>query len=650
MDLITSLKKRARPAPPVAVRGDADALDPEARRARQDFKVALVSMPFVSSARPSIQIGLLKAIAGSHGFPVDTHHLSLELAARLGTEVYEPISDFGRCFLGDWLFADAAYGAASPDKAHRFIEDYSVGPLLEQIGKTPDYLLHLRYEEIPRYLDHLMASVDWGQYRVVGFTSTFQQNLASFALAARIKARYPRVATIFGGANFDGEMGPELVRANDFIDYAIVGEGDVAFPEFLIALSSGLDPADVPGVAARRDGAVKPPSSRPPFEDMDQLPVPDYDEYFARARKLGLLATTPRRSVEIPFESARGCWWGAKQHCIFCGLNGSTMSFRAKSPERTRKDLALMAQRYRSFRFEAVDNIVDMSYLKTLFAELVAEEASYDLFYEIKSNLTREQIRLLSDAGVRRLQPGIESMSSPILKLMRKGVTAIQNVNTMRWCQHYDVHVGWNLLLGFPGETAEHYRDQAAVLRRLFHLRPPGGIGPLWMERFSPIYKDRALFPTRYMRPQKGYGYLYPGHVDIDRVAYFFDYEFEQKLPEEAYAETHAVVKAWQEAWKKTPRPRLEHWKADGFLMIEDTRDPESAGTHTFDDPLAALYLACSERPASAERVKRELSLPWPEQEIEGALDEFCARGLMMREGKLFLSLATPAVGGGRRR
>ncbi len=61
---------------------------------------------------------------------------------------------------------------------------------------------------------------------MAGFTSTFQQNTPSFALARRLKQRFPRIVTVFGGANFDDEMGPELVRAVDCVDIAVIGEGD----------------------------------------------------------------------------------------------------------------------------------------------------------------------------------------------------------------------------------------------------------------------------------------------------------------------------------------------------------------------------------------------------------------------------------------
>lgn len=48
------------------VRGDPDRLDSPVRRARSEWRVALVSMPFVAHFRPSIQLGLLKAIASSY--------------------------------------------------------------------------------------------------------------------------------------------------------------------------------------------------------------------------------------------------------------------------------------------------------------------------------------------------------------------------------------------------------------------------------------------------------------------------------------------------------------------------------------------------------------------------------------------------------
>jgi ribosomal peptide maturation radical SAM protein 1 len=385
---------------------------------------------------------------------------------------------------------------------------------------------------------------------------------------------------------------------------------------------------------------------RPLFRQLDDLPFPDYDEYFERAERLELFPAGHRRQLEILFESARGCWWGQKHHCTFCGLNGKGIAFRGKSPDRVREELRQAAKRYRTVRFSAVDNIIDMSYLKTFLPKLIEEGADYDLFYELKANLTREQIKLLSDAGVQSVQPGIESLNSHVLKLMSKGITGIRNVNTLRWARYYGINVIWNILYGFPGETAEDYRQQEEIIRRIAHLQPPDATIRIMMERFSPMFSDRASFPVRYMRPRASYGYVYPKRVDLERVAYTFDYAFEEGLPASEFRETRRLVAAWREAWRASRKPSLTYQSAEGSLQIEDLRDPSEPVAFTVADPLASVYAALSDRPNTVAKVKEELNLALPAGELEAALDEFCAHALMIREGHLFLSLALPAKRG----
>ena len=324
--------------------------------------------------------------------------------------------------VGEWLFSVAAFPGTAPDPDALFVDDLARG--LPQLGESPEKvrekLLRIRDVDVPAYLTALEESFPWHEAAVVGFTSTFQQNAASFALARRLKQRLPHVVTVFGGANFDGEMGPELVRAVECIDIAVMGEGEQAFPRLLGALAAGTGLDAVPGLARRQDGQVLVTPPVPPAVRLDDLPAPDYDEYFQRAEELGLLPRAGPRTVWLPIETARGCWWGAKHHCTFCGLNGTAMSFRPKSPERVLGELAQQARKYRSFRFEAVDNIMDMTYLTKLFPVLRDTETGYELFYEVKSSLRREQLRLMAQAGVRSIQPGIESLSSNVLRLIQQ--------------------------------------------------------------------------------------------------------------------------------------------------------------------------------------------------------------------------------------
>ena len=497
--------------------------------------------------------------------------------------------------------------------------------------------------KVPKYLDRVVDSIPWNEFRVAGFTSTFQQTVASLALAARIKRRFPGVCTLFGGANFEGEMGIELVRSMDCIDYAVVGEGDVTLPEFLIALEEGRDPADVPGVIGRRNGRVTPLRPRPPLSQMDDLPIPDYEDFFERAEALGVLLAAERDAVDLPFEGARGCWWGQNRHCTFCGLNRGRTAFRSKSTERILTELTTLARRHHSTKFVAADNIINMSYIRDLFPRLAKAKTHFRFSYNVRANLTREQIAELHQGGVEFIQPGIESLSSPVLNLMRKGVTSIQNVNILRWAHYYGIRVGWNILWGFPGETTQDYREQASFIRLIVHLPPATHFGRIWMQRFSPIFDDRVSFPILHVRPWRAYTYLYPTHVALDRVAYFFEYGLEDTLPESAYERIKNEIIRWQSAWRTGPTPALTFWYASGLLRIHDLRNRFAPAYYTFREPFASVYVSCSDRPQTAASLEHLCPDASTVEDIGKILNEFCARGLMMRDGIQFLSLALPA-------
>lgn len=578
------------------------------------MRTVLVSMPFMDADRPSIQLGLLKAVAEQQGHEVRTLHANLDFAAQLGVERYRQLSEHRGRLIGDWLFSIEAFGDAAPDAAGALLTEYDFGYLA---GDAEQMLRQIRDDEVPRFLDGLLETLPWKEVQVVGFSCTFQQSVASFALARRLKERYPHLRTVFGGANFDGDMGRELASSIDCIDYAIIGEADTAFPALLRELADGGDPQSV--------------SSQPVMTRMADLPAPDYDEYFERSQRLGVHPD----DLWIPFESARGCWWGAKHHCTFCGLNGTTMQFRSKPAEQVVAELAGQAKRYNLSRFEAVDNIIDMAYLKDLFPALIDAGTDYELFYEVKANLSRAQLELMAEGGIRVLQPGLESLSSNVLRLMDKGVRAAQNVNLLRWAQYYGIQVEWNILWGFPGETAQDYADQAAVVPHLVHLRPPSSAARIWMERFSPLFSS----PGR-RSPESSYRHVYPADVDLGKVAYFFEYDLPDALPDSAYDELRKSVSEWQTAWTAERLPTLRYWSSSGRLRIYDTRRPGTEGTFTFENTLAAIYLACSDRPTTADAVRRKLGLPV--EAVEEAFAGFAERGLLFLDEGLAVALAIP--------
>ena len=229
---------------------------------------------------------------------------------------------------------------------------------------------------------------------------------------------------------------------------------------------------------------------------------------------------------------------------------------------------------------------------------------------------------------------------------MDKGVRAAQNVNLLRWARYYGIDVAWSILWGFPGETVADYTTQAAAASHLIHLQPPEGSGRIWLERFSPLYTEPERFGLARREPERSYKYVYPERVDLDRIAYFFDYDVDGALPESTYEPLRRALAAWADAWRSDPQPTLTYWSVPGFLQIHDGRYPGRGGTYTFEGTLADIYLACTDRPATAAAVRRRLQLGQPVGFVEEVFDEFQRRGLMFRDDSLAVAMALPAVTG----
>jgi ribosomal peptide maturation radical SAM protein 1 len=620
-------------------------LAPATRSGSIATRIALVNMPFAMADRPSIQCGLLKAGLARAGHTVDVHYLNLELAAELGAGLYRELARqrFGE-LLGEWLFSAAAFGDRADEAAYRDscpgLDDHCAA-----LGVPFERFCEWRRERLPRWIARQVEEIDWSPYSVVGFTSTFEQNTAALALARRLKERHPEITVVFGGANFDGDMGKEFVRALPFIDYAVAGEGDRIFPRMIECLGRGESPLGLPGVVGRRPDGLVDGGAASPVKDLDELPDPDYDEYFATLFRLGRERVLDDASPLLLFESSRGCWWGQKQHCTFCGLNNNGMSFRARSAPAVAGQLGRLASRYQIVNFEAVDNIMSHRYLEELCAPLAERRYDYRIFYEVKANLTATQLRAMAKAGIHSIQPGIESLSTHVLELMRKGITMLRNVRLLKWAYYYGMQVSWNVLTGFPGETEDDYVQQLRAVSALRHLPPPGGCGPIWLERFSPYFFD-AAFPVRDVRPLRSYRYIYPEErLDLREIAYFFEYRMDAELPLERHRELRAEVDRWIAAWQRRPRPLLVYQRAPDWIQIVDRRSPEPA-VHAFHDHAAEVYEFCGETDRTEDAIAAHLAgaaggAP-PAGDLEVILRRFCDLGLMLEEKRRFLSLALP--------
>jgi ribosomal peptide maturation radical SAM protein 1 len=588
--------------------------------------VLFVVMPFGPLEFPHIGVSLLKAQLRARGIPAAIAYLNFPFVEAAGYQAYrsmtisipgnqEPLQWRYQGYdyyglVGEWIFARSLFSHTSEHD-----DDY-IRYLLANGMCAPEMVDGLRHMAalVEPFLDYCMRAVDWDRYSVVGFTSTFQQNLASLALARRIKERFPEKIIVMGGQNCSDVLGVQLHKSFPFLDYVFTGDADFSFPELVSRLGNGNGRRDdIPGQVRREATGSVVTAANGIVDAMDALSYPDFDDYLASYR------ISPLRHLFTPalqMETSRGCWWGAKHHCTFCGLNANGMAFRAKSPQRVMDELVHLVSRYKLPNILVVDNILSMDYFKNFLPELKRRKLGVQLLYETKANLNREQVQLLADAGVRTIQPGIESLSSGVLALMRKGVSPLQNVQLLKWCKEYGVHPCWNVLYGFPGETAADYDEMCRIAENLSHLTPPGCGGDVRVERFSPYFDYAGDFGIRNVRVHPSYRYIYPFDDSVlYNLAYFFDFDFDGRESVEGWsAEILGLIERWNYVHG---RSRLEVVsRTPDAMVVCDTRPNAVNPLYRFGMREAAVIDACDRAqtlPQIVKQVRRTLNGSMPQ-------------------------------------
>jgi ribosomal peptide maturation radical SAM protein 1 len=610
-------------------------------------RVLLVTMPFAGIDRPALGISLLQSALMRDGILADIAYFNLSFAEMLGPDFYSLVSNHVEpdnsdvipytALAGDWMFSQWYYGPGSLD-AQEYV-DVILRDRFALKDNVVTQILNAR-AAVPRFLHRCLDSVRWEDYSLVGFTSTFEQTFASLSLARLIKERHPEIRIILGGANCEGVMGEELHRQFPFVDYVANGEADHSFPSLVRALREGREPSDIKGIIWRRNGRSISNGAAGIVRDLDQLAYPNFDDYF---KQLSASSVSKTLQPWLQIEAARGCWWGERSHCTFCGLNGATMAFRSKSPRRVLDELFYVHERHDISYVAFVDNILDLQYFKTVLPELAQRKHDMHIFYETKSNLKREQVQLLRQAGIETVQPGIESLSSPILKLMGKGVSALQNIAVMKWARQHEVFAAWNLLYGFPKEDPAEYSKILDILQAITHLPPPDGVGPIRLDRFSPNFNEARKHGFSNLRPLQPYRYIYPFDDEaLSNLCYFFDFDYSDGRNPADYVDS---IVGFCADWKQQPKGTLTHTRLGKTgARIEDTRFNRIAKRVNLDRVQNAAYEFC-DVPRHVSLIKALLERSFPRRifEIEKIvrfLEYLVEVRVMVREGDVYLSVA----------
>lgn len=637
--------------------------------------VALVNMPFCTLHFPSIALAQLKyRLAERFGEQIhlQEHYLNIPFAHYLeGVQNYEIFEQNGLLTgFGDWFFRQAAFPDAA-DNTDTYFETYSFGDQAE--NNRLKQLVREKRAGLEAYWKAVIVEQELHKVDLIGLTSFFSQTTANIAMARWIKELNPDVCIVVGGPNCDGkEAGATLIDHVPWFDFIFSGSGLKSFPDFVARFLEDNPERlhNINGVYSKQNrlgnavqavksmdhiiqgqGTPLPTAAtdNPQFatgEIGDELPITvpielDYSVFLDTFEQhLGDSELEP----VLFFETSRGCWWGETAHCTFCGVNGLTMQYRNMEPDHAVGQFQSLFDAYgdRCNRFDGVDNIMPHAYPKTVFNQLQTPD-DITIFYEIKANLKEAEVKALSDAGVKVVQPGIESISTSSLKLMKKGATAFVNLKFLVYCLLHDVYPDWNILIGFPREHWTVYEKLHADMPLLHHLPAPGDVFPIMFDRFAPYFIEAEEYGLD-LHPYDYYllTYPFPKESVYAYAYYFLDHNTEAdyaSFTREWMPALHERLKTWIDRWeaKDGLEPaRLYHYEEAGEHRIYDSRDGYPKTFSITADQKAALTHLEQQR-----RIER-LEEWWVESGRTG-FDEllvfFREKGLVFEEGERLMSL-----------
>jgi ribosomal peptide maturation radical SAM protein 1 len=590
-------------------------------------------MPF-GTLEPKIQLGVIDGLLRSVGLASATVSVELEYYAYLkscglGMDYKAYCAIFEERIYPEWIFTDDDF------------QGHGGAAIATILGDRYDS--YAKFKAVtPAFVQALAEQIVASKPRIVGFSILFSQAVGSLVLAKRIKALAPDTIILFGGFGCAGGIGEAMLRAFPWVDAVYYGDAEAGLPTFVRDLLVDAR-ATCPFASTRRaDGTIHPAKGTAVAQG-EQFATPNYDEYFQRLRRLKLGAL--KAVLYMPFESSRGCWWGAKSTCNFCAHNG-TLAFRRKPWALAVQEVKALATQHGILKFQANDSILDFKHTYPFLEALKGLDVDLDLFLEVKSNIGLNDLIAIKQAGVRYIQPGIESLSTPILKAMRKGVTAIQNVRFLKFCAWLGMKANWNLLHGCAPNEAAAYPAEVALVKNLGHLQPPSCPGGrVELRRGAPMFDHPEDLGLVNIEPLDIYDKLYPvDAATLKELAFVFSFDYQDGRDVKVETATlREAVAVWIADYPQT-RGTLTYGRLGERIVITDLR-PGRTARYEPDVYASRIYQRCLDIVAIDKLAQDPflLAAGLGPADVETCVAFFEQKGLLMREGDLLLALAIPA-------
>jgi len=535
----------------------------------EKINIVLVVPPVSLLQSPSLGVHILQSCAKNEGFNVSVFYADQLFALKIGLETYDLLNEKLMSpyeQIAERLFAKIAYGEDMPHLGKRTTEygiNYKLNKSDLTIEKTDWVSLSNLENKILEWVGEVTDLLLDMNPDIVGFTTSHQQTNAAVALINNLKSKNSNILTLIGGSNCDGKMADGIASLSTNIDLVFKGESELSFINFLQQFHS--DPSH------KFPKIIEPVK----IKRLDDIPTPYFEDYFKQLNDNGLEHI--KELVWINYETSRGCWWGVKNLCTFCGVNGSNSNFRLKKAEKIISDLELYTKRYKVKNIRMVDTLMPGSYFRN-FLPKVRDTLNINVFYEMRADISLEQMKLLKDSGVNFMQIGIEAFSTDLLNMLNKGIKAYENINALRFAKIVGCTIGWNLLREIPEDRVEHWEELLQILPNLRHFDPPSNFRPVELARFSPYYEKPNLYSISNITHFNVYDDIFPSHSDITNLAWLFtgDFDCYSKFNSQVILDIDKEITIWNKLWQvdKENVPTLEIIELDNsrkFLI--DTRE-----------------------------------------------------------------------------
>ncbi len=292
-------------------------------------------------------------------------------------------------------------------------------------------------------------------FDAVGFSIMNTMISEARSMAGLVRQYLPGAKIIAGGPQ-------ATVRAEYFIesgiaDISVIGEGEVTL---LDLLTNGADPKGVRGTVYKKDNEIVHEETRDMVVDLDELPIPDrdifdMDSYFKAWNSLDVLGGRLKGTSVVV---SRGCPY----QCSFCQPTLQKIfgrKVRKNSPERVIEELSYLKKRYDidAFMFEDDTFLMDKTWASKVCDLMIKDDLGLVWCCNVRANLCSYDIlKCMRDAGLRKINIGIESASQKILdEVFKKNITIEQVEKAVSTAKSLDLYIQGYFMIGHPRECAE---------------------------------------------------------------------------------------------------------------------------------------------------------------------------------------------------